>query len=180
MKLCTKCKQTKSLEFFHKGKVYADGYRSWCKVCVSTYKKQYRITNAEQLKKNQAEYDAVHNPLRREYFAQRYKEKKDHILATNKAYRVSNPQKNAAKETKRRAAKINRTPKWLTPDDLWMIEQAYELASLRTKIFGFKWQVDHVLPLQGKIVSGFHVPENLQVIPACVNQKKSNLYEVSF
>jgi hypothetical protein len=35
----------------------------------------------------------------------------------------------------------------LTEDDYWMIEQAYELATLRTKMFGFKWEVDHILPV---------------------------------
>jgi hypothetical protein len=77
---------------------------------------------------------------------------------------------------KRRAAKLQRTPKWLTPDDCWMIEQAYELAILRKKMFGFDWHVDHVIPLQGDYVSGLHVPTNLQVIPGRENESKSNKY----
>jgi hypothetical protein len=178
MKLCTVCDQTKPLDAFHKGKVYAGGYRTWCKVCMSEYKKQYRIKNKEQLKEKQAVYDAVNNPLRREYFAKRYLEQKQRIDSINKAYREANLDKHAAKETKRRASKLKRTPAWLTKDDRWMIEQAYELAALRTKMFGFAWHVDHVIPLQGKLVSGLHVPENLQVIPAVLNQQKHNTYEV--
>lgn len=77
---------------------------------------------------------------------------------------------------KRRAALIQRTPKWLTDDDLWIIEQAYELAVLRTKMFGFGWHVDHIIPLQGKVVSGLHVPENLRVIPSKENLKKHSKY----
>lgn len=79
-----------------------------------------------------------------------------------------------ANDAKRRAAKMQRTPAWLTEEDHWMIEQAYELAALRTKLFGFSWHVDHVLPLQGKEVSGLHVIENLQVIPWIENIKKAN------
>lgn len=178
MKTCTKCEMVKEISMFHKGN-NADGYRTWCKFCVSTYKKQYRIKNADRLKQQQAEYDAVKNPLRRDYLAQRYQTNKAHILAVNSAYRKAHPHKNAAKETKRRAAKLQRAPAWLTPDEKWMIEQAYELAALRTKMFGFSWHVDHVIPLQGKLVSGLHVPKNLQVIPALVNLQKNNAYEVA-
>jgi hypothetical protein len=178
MKTCTKCETVKEISMFHKGN-NADGFRTWCKFCVSAYKKQYRIKNADRLKKQQAEYDALKNPLRRDYFAQRYQNNKAHILAVNNAYRREQPHKNAAKETKRRAAKLLRTPVWLTKDDMWLIEQAYELSALRTKLFGFAWEVDHILPLQGKIVSGLHVPNNLQVIPAVINRQKRNKYEVA-
>jgi len=79
-------------------------------------------------------------------------------------------------DAKRRAAKLKRTPAWLTEDDHWMMEQAYELAALRTKFFGFHWHVDHIFPLQGKYVSGLHVPTNLQVVPWLDNVSKANKY----
>lgn len=82
-----------------------------------------------------------------------------------------------ANDAKRRTAKMKRTPAWLTEDDFWMIEQAYELAVLRTKMFGFSWHVDHVMPLQGQVVSGLHVPTNLQVIPGVLNVAKANKYK---
>ena len=80
---------------------------------------------------------------------------------------------------KRQLSKIQRTPHWLTEEDHWMIEQAYELAALRTKLTGISWHVDHKLPLQGKTVSGLHVPLNLQVIPGKENLMKHNRYEVA-
>jgi hypothetical protein len=91
-----------------------------------------------------------------------------------KKTKINNKGRINAHTVKRRLAKINRTPAWLAPDDHWIIEQAYELAALRTKMFGFSWHVDHILPLQGKTVSGFHVPANLQVIPAVDNVRKGN------
>ncbi len=91
-------------------------------------------------------------------------------------YKADKPGKVRADTVKRRTAKMPRTPAWLTADDLWVIEQAYELAALRTKLFGFSWHVDHVLPLQGKKVSGLHVPNNLQVIPWNDNVSKSNKF----
>ena len=96
--------------------------------------------------------------------------------ASKKRWKEENPGKVRADTIKRRASKMKRTPNWLTEDDFWMIEQAYELAQMRTKLFGFSWHVDHVLPLQGKNVSGLHVPNNLQVIPWIQNVSKANKY----
>jgi hypothetical protein len=93
-----------------------------------------------------------------------------------RAYKQRNPAKTRADTVQRRAAKMHRTPEWLTTDDFWLIEQAYELAELRTRLFGFSWHVDHVLPLQGRYVSGLHVPANLQVIPWIDNVSKANKY----
>jgi hypothetical protein len=94
-----------------------------------------------------------------------------------KEYKIRNPHKVIAGTAKYRAQKISRTPSWLTKDDLWMIEQAYEIAALRTKMFGFSWHVDHVIPLNGDVVSGLHVPTNLQVIPWIENVKKHNKFD---
>jgi hypothetical protein len=179
MKTCTKCNLAKELSMFHKGN-NPDGHRTWCATCMSAYKKQYKKDNAERIKEKQRAYDAVQNPLRRAYFQQRYMVKKDHVLAVGRAYKKANPHKNATRQAKRRAAILQRTPSWLIADDHWIIEQAYELAALRTKLFGFQWDVDHVVPLQGKAVSGLHVPTNLQVVPSTINRQKHNRYEVVF
>lgn len=90
------------------------------------------------------------------------------------AYKKANRHKSASLLAKRRASKNQRTPKWLTEDDFWIIDQAYKLAALRTKMFGFLWHVDHIFPLQGKEVSGFHVPQNLRVVPWWENLSKAN------
>lgn len=93
---------------------------------------------------------------------------------SSKNWEKNNPDKRMANLARRRAAAIHAIPKWLDEDDFFLITEAYSLARLRTKMFGFQWHVDHIFPLQGKTVCGLHVPKNLQVIPAAENYKKSN------
>jgi len=92
----------------------------------------------------------------------------------------ANPDKRNAFTAKRHAAKLQRTPPWLTKDQLLEIESFYTKAKDLQTLTGIKYHVDHIIPLQGKLVSGLHVPWNLQVIPAVENIKKSNNYEPTF
>lgn len=95
-----------------------------------------------------------------------------------KQWRDAHPEKCAAYVRNRQAAKLQRTPRWLTVNEMQRIEGFYLEAIRRTQETGIRWHVDHIIPLRGKKVSGLHVPENLQVIPAKDNQRKMNKFEV--
>ena len=84
----------------------------------------------------------------------------------------------AAYEATRRALKMQRTPAWLTDFDKERIQNEYKLAALQTKITGEKWHVDHIVPLQGALVSGLHVPSNLMAMRGRDNISKHNNFEV--
>jgi len=109
---------------------------------------------------------------------------KEQVIAYNLQYRLKNSeyyskwkQENKglvnASTYKRRTAKLNRAPLWIDKDK---IKEIYKLAQIKSKETGFKWHVDLIIPLQGKLVSGLHVPENLRVIPGIENVKKANRY----
>lgn len=76
---------------------------------------------------------------------------------------------------KRRAAKLQRTPPWA---DMDAMRELYAEAKRLEYETGKPHHVDHVIPLQGKLVSGLHVHTNMQVIPASENNRKHNKYEV--
>ena len=98
--------------------------------------------------------------------------------ASKRAYAAS-PQgkiKKYVSTAKRRASQLQRTPKWLNEIDFERIENEYRLAALLTKVTRSPWHVDHVIPLQGKFVSGLHVPSNLRVLQASENIAKANKF----
>lgn len=74
-----------------------------------------------------------------------------------------------------RAVKLKRIPNWLTSQDKNEIREIYLMSSKMREI-GVDCHVDHIIPLQGKTVSGLHVPSNLQILTATENHSKGNRY----
>jgi hypothetical protein len=100
----------------------------------------------------------------------------DRYLAISRNWKRRNQPQVKAIAARRRAAEIERMPNWLSDDDQWIISEVYDLALQRSALTGVSWHVDHVVPLQGKNVSGLHVPWNLQVILASENLRKGNRF----
>ena len=94
--------------------------------------------------------------------------------------RAKNKDRVSANKAKYRATKQNRTPMWLTDIDFERIRNEYRLAILLTKVTNEPWHVDHIIPLNGKFVSGLHVPTNLRVLKGSENHRKNNKFEVGY
>ena len=176
MKTCTHCKQEKPFEAFYISSTHKSGYVSWCKVCESERcKAKFERRRERHLAK--AKKWREENPDANKAAVQAWRESNpERTAAMYRDWAQRNRDKVNATWMRRDAAKKNRTPSWLTVDDHWMIEQAYDIAAKRTQVLGIQFHVDHIVPLQGKTVSGLHVPWNLQVIPAKLNQQKSNRF----
>lgn len=91
----------------------------------------------------------------------------DKVRASHSAYVKRNRPLWTAQSAKYRAAKLQRTVGW--SDDL-VIQMIYEDCPEGH-------HVDHIIPLQGKNVSGLHVAWNLQYLPASENFSKGNRIE---
>jgi len=115
---------------------------------------------------------------------------KARYVATSVAWGRRNPNKMAqyqrTKNAKRpgqrnlwtmnyRTAKVERMPSWLNAGEKFEMECVYSYCSA-LRIAGLDYHVDHVVPLRGETVSGFHVPWNLQVLPGRDNMSKGNTF----
>ena len=67
-----------------------------------------------------------------------------------------------------RCTRLKRIPKWSESEK---IAQVY-----KNRPEGY--HVDHVIPLQGKLVSGLHVLSNLQYLPIEENLRKNNSFDI--
>jgi len=148
MKTCRYCNATKNLNEFNTCKQCKDGYSHMCKSC---YKEKYYVENIE-------------------YYKEKYKDNREQKLLYQKEYVVLNRHIKRAADAKRRASKLNATPKWLSKSQLLAIKEFYRLAKLLESFTTVKYHIDHIVPLQGENVCGLHVPWNLQS-----NKSKENL-----
>ena len=177
MKNCPKCNQVKPFEAFYRSSTHKSGYASWCIVCE---KARNRAKNTLDTVSRNAKAKEWRESNKATYLAgiERWRKanpgRHERLM---KEWAENNRDKVNAKWMRRYANKKQRTPSWLTDAQYRQIELEYALADWCSTVMGEDYHVDHIIPLQGKTVSGLHVPWNLQVIPAKLNQQKSNKLE---
>jgi hypothetical protein len=177
MKECSKCGEVKDFTEFHRKKDSFDGFRAICKSCRKGEHTPYYENHKETYNKNAVAW-AKNNPDKAKAA---WKKHRDSNKEARSEYKKEWIEKNRgavnAYNSFRHSQRKQRTPVWLSEDDILKIKCLYQLATMYSKESGEEWHVDHIVPLQGENVSGLHVPWNLRVIPASVNLRKYNKHE---
>ena len=177
MKICAKCNVDKPLDQFCKNKNRKGGYHYYCRECHSKSNKRWRDDNLEQALATSAKYRKANKKACHAASKAWEKANPEKVKAWRAVYNKENAGYLQEKCVRYRVGKRNRTPKWLNESQLLAIKCKYQVAAMYNREGLERWHVDHIVPLQGKTVSGLHVPWNLRVIPAKLNQQKSNRLE---
>jgi len=153
------------------------------KASILEKNKAWALANVEHVRLTKQAHNAALPEETKESYNKkariRYHQKKQWNADRKKIYKAANKHLTNAGASKRRAALLQRIPIWQTEFDMLKIKCIYSVAAMLSKVNNEPWTVDHIIPLQGKIVSGLHVPSNLQVMRARENEAKRNKYEVA-
>lgn len=224
-KKCPKCGFVKPHSDYSKTSGRAHGIASYCKLCASERSKIWNGSNVERHRANVRRWEGENpervakvsrdwHEKNREYKNLKASEwhfnNKDRASENRKRRWLNNPEKerenarlfclrnpdwHRIKKNRRRVAKKGA---FISFDiELYNLveREVYALSKLRSESTGFKWHVDHVIPIKSPslqslsgnfmlksrfvgplmpAVQGLHNEYNFQVIPAVINLAKSN------
>jgi len=151
--------------------------------------KKYKKENHEMLKEKgrinywnnheeMLKYGAIYREENREKERLRGKkyhnENKEIANAACRNWLKNNPDKSAYSSRRRRKLLERATPPWYEKD---LIKQLYLKRNELSETWGMELHVDHIIPLQGKNVSGLHCWDNLQLLEKSLNLSKGYKFE---
>ena len=154
---------------------YDKAYNQENKEKKLAYAKEYQQANKEKVAEYKKAYYLANKAKSNERTKAYHQENREKALETNKAWRQNNRDIMNTHGAKHRAAKLERTVSWADSD---AIKALYTEAQRLTEETGEQHHVDHIIPLRGKLVSGLHVENNLQVLTAYDNLSKSNTFNI--
>jgi hypothetical protein len=195
MKSCSKCKIYKETTSFCADKRKSDGLQSQCKDCYNAYQRsqEFRAKARLAYSKNEKLKNRSKSGERKSYMrkyreenlerikqAQSTKEYKTKHRLAEKKYRKKHAAKYKERDMKRYFEKLKRTPTWLSKSNKIELAWVYEIAEQKSVQTGILYEVDHIIPIKGKIVSGLHVPWNLQILTKTENNFKRHKFDGTY
>ena len=157
-RVCTTCGILKdNSEYNKKAKPSQNGdvYKTRCRRCDSEYGSKWQRENKARVRVNRRRH---------------YTDNKEKYLEMDRVWGLNNPDKKGQHRANRRAKMAEQTPE-LTPAEMAEVGGLYEYHQIFNAVMPEKkWHVDHILALAN---GGIHHPENLQVLTAEDNLRKS-------
>lgn len=140
------------------------------------------LTREQQIEKENAAYDAHCKELYRkdpESLSRQLLSTRPGLSGEYEDWKIRNgvPSQEEMKRLqglKRQTAQAERTPIWNKEFDRFVWQELKRLRIDRGRATGIRWAIDHVIPLQGRRVSGLHTAANWQLIPHWMNNEKLN------
>jgi len=142
---------------------------AWRRDWSARNRERYRAIKRDYYKRRPEERKQQAERSRRWFLANAEKSN-----ASSNAWRLRNLPKAAARQQRRRTTLLNCMPPWA---DHAEIQKFYDLARRLTVETGIPHEVDHIVPVMGRLVTGLHIPINLQVIPAKKNRSKGARFD---
>lgn len=165
-KICTGCKKELSVTNFYIRKD-SKKYVPKCKKCYIKKATEYAYENYKKVLEYHKKWRSENRDKDSSYKQKWLKNNKELRKQIVSIWKKENKKAVTADSNKRRALKLKATPKWA---DLEAIKQFYLNCPEG-------YEVDHIIPLKGKTVCGFHILENLQYLIASENSKKLNKFD---
>lgn len=173
---CIECDSISNKDWMRKNKERASAKnRDWYeanKDHARAYSKEWAARNRDRCAENNRLWGEANKERKAELFRLWVEKNKDRRSERVSEWRKKNRGRLTAIQNKRHTAKMNRTIPGFDDE----IECIYRAAQER-RSNGEDVNVDHIVPLQGDLASGLHVPWNLQIIPADENVRKGNRFE---
>ncbi len=133
--------------------------------------RKYYLANKERMNEMGRKW-RIDNLEKEKEMNKRWRENnKERKEATRSAWMRKNPHLVIASSVRRRKALLQAIPKWA---DESKMADFYAKATELTIQTGIKHNVDHIVPIQSKIVCGLHAEHNLQILPKRENIRKGN------
>ncbi len=153
------------------GDYYKPGaWNAICSKCGETKSLDcfYIHSNGQPRKQCKACRNAANRKYLKENPEKRHTPDRETANAATRRWRMRNKPYDAFRARTYRARKLQQLPVWADLEEI----KAFYLNCPEG------CHVDHIVPLKGKLVSGLHVRENLQYLPARENLSKRNIYHV--